>query len=384
MPLRAGIGFMLGFLLLASPLAAQYGPNEQRRDATAPLSELEAELQQMSRTVLQHRSTRHKDSVNQLLMRRLEIILKRTDSYDHGFPLLGSISRLSPKDNSFRIFTWTAYHFDTLIRQTGPERFDTVALPRETKYFGCIQRRLPAEKGAYRIKLHFLQDVVEPHERLTNEIGSPENWFGSLYYHPRNSEYGVLTFRGYVRKQHGLTGRSVRQKINYYVVLGLNQHDGEVNYKTIDVITFDPQDSNFVAFGAPIFHIKNGVPQKRVTFEYSDNSPFSLNLAYVLSQRTTRRGKQLMIVFDHIDRQGNSPQERRLGAGADGTTDALYFFRSKWIDQRKGLFYFLRNVAVYEPGIEKFKPSEVRRQKRDDLRRRRKSSVPFKSTPRPR
>ncbi len=363
-----GIGLWavwMGLVLAALPTRAQYGPNDQRRDATAPLAEIEAELQQLAHTVLHHLSTPHKDSVNQLLMRRLDIVLRRPESYHYPFEQLKTISRLYPQDQSFRIFTWTAYHFDSLRR------------PLDARYFGIIQRQ-----ASPRPRLYFLQDVVEPHERLSSDIGTPDRWFGALYYHPRNSSFGVLTYSGYVRSQHGLTGRKLRQPVSYYIVLGLNQHNPETNYKLIDVITFDPLDTNAVYFGAPIFYMKSGVPHKRVVFEYSDNSPFTLNLAYVLSSRTGTRRKQLMLVFDHIDRQGNSPQQRRLAAGADGTNDAFFFYKKKWIDQRKGLFFFLRDVAVYEPGIEHYRPEELKRQKRADERRRQSTGVPFRSTPR--
>ena len=363
-----GIGFWMvwmGLVWAALPALAQYGPNEERRDATVPLVELEPELQQLAHVVLHDLHTPHKDSINRLLMRRLDIVLRRPDSYDYPFALVKSISRLAPQDQSFRIFTWTAYHFDSLRR------------PLDARYFGIIQRRASPQP-----RLHYLQDVVEPHERLSSDIGTPDRWFGALYYHPRNSSHGVLTFSGYVRTQHGLTGRPIRQPVNYYIVLGLNQHNLESNYKLVDVITFDPLDTAAVYFGAPIFYLKSGVPHKRVVFEYSDNSPFTLNLAYVLNSRTGTRRKQLMLVFDHIDRQGTTPQQRRLAAGADGTNDAFFFYRKKWIDQRKGLFFFLRDVAVYEPAIEKYRPEDLKKQKQADDRRRQNTGVPFRSVPR--
>jgi len=366
------IGFCLWVVWLATsvPVWGQYNANQQRRDASAPLPEIEAELNDLAQTFQQNKmTTRAKDSINRHFSTRLQTVLKRPDSYNYPFAKLITLSRIFPEDQSFRIFTWAFYVFDS-IRQ-----------PVETRYYGCIQRKLKLPNGQPYLQLKMLADVVEPNdkgEQTSFEFFSPEKWLGALYYAPRHSEFGVLTYKGTVKMADGLTGKVEKRKVNYYILLGLNQHNIEKNYKFIDVITFDPKDTNTISFGAPIFYFSGNIARKRVVFEYTDNSPFTLNLGYILTENFSRKRKELVIVFDHLDQMGKSPQQHRQAAGADGTYDAFYFYKRKLGGNQRGLFFFLRNVTVYAAGLEQFRPKELKRQKRNNRKRIRRLQVPFR------
>lgn len=330
-------------------------------DSTLPLPIIESELKKLSTTITTHPSIETRIKANQDFEKYLQIILKRPDSYDYPFDSLSLISRLYPQDQSFRLFTWTIQliHVDT--------HYKKLKVRIENQFFGIIQRKLKIRKDIEKIVVIPLKDNVSKSEALQNELLTASTWLGALYYHPRNTEYGVLTYYGKFRKRVSLK-KSKIVTIPYYVVLGWNQQNGEANFKIIEVITFDEKDSTKVYFGAPIFYT-SPIPAYRMIFKYSPNAPFSLNLGYVKTGWLGRKRK--MIVFDHLAMPKNVRPQSGYAAGPDGTYDAFYFL-NRVIDEKKGFFYILRNVNVYDPAMDKYKMSVIRKQIREEKKRLRK------------
>jgi len=294
-------------------------------------------------------STQEKLALNRIFLDRMRKILSRKDSYDYGFDSLVTVSRIYPKDNSFRIFTWY------LRNNVGSH-----------KYYGLVQRKCFDRSGNEVVVVTPLNDQVDLSEDAENLILSPQKWFGALYYKPRNSEYGVLTYTGKYL-QVDASGKSRKMPINYYVLLGWNGHDIGSDYKIIDVIGFSSRFADAqVTFGAPIFHFSR-VPTSRAVFKYSDNSPFSLNLSYVVGFAGKRK-KVLMITFDHLARPRSARPTQLWDMGPDGSVDGLYFLNR--VNQgRKGFFIFVKDVLIWYPGIEQYDPKQLREIQKSERRR---------------
>lgn len=324
-----------------------------QRDLTAPLPDLEKELVPMSRQILRHPSKALKDSLNRIFVRRMMTILKREDSYNYPFDSLKSVSRIFPEDQSFRIFTW------------GLTDYDLKGTYRNTFYYGIVQRIYNVPGSPKKIIVIPLTDRLVKTNDIETLVLTHQDWLGALYYQPKNTPFGVLTFEGKVARVSSLRGKKKMFPVKYYVLLGLNEHDIEYNYKVVDVLAFDPVDTNRVLFGAPIFYF-GGFPHVRRVFRYSDHSPFSLNWREVLISSPTRlwKKKEKMIVYDHLDRNkkpqnvpANSPK-----ALTDGSQDAMYYHKKRFRDQRKGFFLIAPNVKVYIPETDQYDPEVVKKQ----------------------
>ena len=359
--------FLMVFLLLLNvgigynAFASQVIPEtDLQRDLTAPLTELEGELAPMAYQILKHPNTSYKDSLNRIFVRRMMTILKRADSYNYPFDSLKTVSRITPADQTFRIFTW------------GITEWDSMRTFRNTYYFGLVQRLYyDAQKNLKPIVIPLIDRYIKTKD-IESLVLTHQDWLGALYYKPKNTKYGVLTYTGKVGRVTAMKGKRKLHKVKYYVILGLNEHDIETNYKIIDVITFDPVDTTRLLFGAPIFYY-NGFPLSRKVFRYSDNSPFSLNYRDVSTIRTKTFWKksQKMIVFDHIQMPvGKQNRPTKLfNAGTDGTQNAFYFHKKKFRDERKGFFIFARNVKVYIPETQKYSPKKLKKQARKERKR---------------
>lgn len=326
-----------------------------QRDLTAPLSDLEKELAPMARQILKHPSKAVKDSLNRLFVQRMMTILKREDSYNYPFDSLKTVSRLFPEDQSFRIFTW------------GLTDFDREGTYRNTFYYGIVQRIYDVPGSPKKIVVIPLTDRLVKSNDIETLVLTHQDWLGALYYHPKNTPYGVLTFEGKVARVSSLRGKKKMVPVKYYVLLGLSEHDINYNYKVVDVLAFDPVDSNRVLFGAPIFYY-GGYPRVRRVFRYSDNSPFSLNWREVITSSSAGvwKKKEKMIVYDHIDRtkKTNNNTSESQKVLTDGTQDAMFYHKKRFRDQRKGYFLTARNVRVYIPETDKYDPEVVRKQAR--------------------
>lgn len=338
----------------------------QDRDAGKSVAQVEKELAVIADQILNDDSTEYKIELNKQFIGRLTNLLERPESYEHPFDSLKTVSRLRPQDNSFRIFTW--YLVD---RQAGAYYAEDAHY-----YFGLIQRRHVDPSG----KTHYIVLPLIEIDRIPKNFESvvTDNyaWFGALYYQPKYSKT-IPTFEGHyyklvpkkgevvndpTEKEYGITftpgivtGRQlkvmdklsysnqerVKTPVNYYVLTGWNGWDNKGNYKVVDILTFDPEDSSKVNFGAPIIYF-DAIPKARALFKYSDFGHFSLNYGYVKSG-PFKLFKKKMIVYDHLARPLSARPTDKFELGPDGSHDALSFY-SKY----GGYFEWYRNVEIAE------------------------------------
>jgi hypothetical protein len=104
-------------------------------------------------------------------------------------------------------------------------------------------------------------------------------------------------------------------------------------------------------------------------FKYSPNAPFSLNLGLVKTGLFNKKRK--MIVFDHLAMPKNTRPQNHYEGGPDGSYDAFCYI-NRVVDERKGFFLLLRNVNVYDPAMDRYKESFIKKQLREEKKRLRK------------
>lgn len=322
-----------------------------RVEVRGPLATAENDLRKLSTVMMRSEDFGQRLAAHQLMEASLLTLLIRPESYDYRFDSLTSITRLAPADNSFRIFTWM------VVDPSGNHT-----------YGGIVQRRVPIAntEDAYDYYAIPLRDKLDMVAQIETTPLDNENWLGALYYHPRNSEAGVLSFPGEFYRVNPGTGKTRKEKVTYYVLLGVNNHDSRTNYKIIELIHFDPRDPRKVHFGIPILHF-GPTPRMRAVFKYSDNAVFSLNYGLAMDGKR----KVPMILFDHLAEPSQKVPQELWSYGSDGTQDGLYFFNQPY-ELRKGFFGIRRNVVVYDPAMDQYDPAKVSdrsAQERERLRR---------------
>jgi len=122
--------------------------------------------------------------------------LKINGSFDYPFDSLITISKLSPQDNSFKIFTWQLVVNDDVVRK-----------------HGAIQMR--TNDGL--LKLFPLIDRTDITKNIADTITNNFGWIGAVYY------------KLIEKKAFGK---------NYYTLLGYDENNINSDRKIIEVLTF--------------------------------------------------------------------------------------------------------------------------------------------------
>lgn len=334
-------------------------------DQGKSIEQVEKELAPLARNILYSDSIELKIAQNKRFIERMTNLLKRPESYNYRFDSLPSISRLRPQDESFRIFTW--YFVD---RGNGYYAQDA------HYHFGLVQRRFVGVGGKVHYLVIPLMELEQIPKGIENLVTDNLSWFGALYYAPKKYPY-IRSYDGYYLKlvpkegeikadgtkkadvvtfvpgrynqrtvQQGEmlnvnTHTRIKQSVRYYMLMGWNGWDSQSNYKLVDVLSFDPEDSMKVHFGAPMFYFDR-IPKARAVFQYSENAPFTLNEADVRSG-WFKFGKRRMIVFDHLAPPQHVNPTDAWDMGPDGTIDGLSFYK-RW----GGYFEWYRTVENAE------------------------------------
>ncbi|GIV23052.1 MAG: hypothetical protein KatS3mg025_0711 [Bacteroidia bacterium] len=313
------------------------------------LTEVEKELTRMGHFVLHHESTAEKDSVNQLFLQKWISVLSYPEAFSYPFDSVVTVSDLAPTDSAFRIFTWQVVDF---AKQTH-------------RYYGILVRRWrESKKSPWQVKVFVLREVPEvlDEEDMERRTLTQDEWVGALYYHPRYSTHGVLQYEGEARVPRGK--RLAREKMRYYVLLGWNGYDRRRNFKVVETVFFDPKKPDKVFFGAPVIYV-GPVPKMRLILEYPETTPLSLNKGWYV-RRVGAKKRYTAIIFDHIstsNRRRTLREDPRPFFGADGTYDALEYWKKRRFEGRKGILVYRRNVIPYAPEIEQYDPKEIWRQR---------------------
>ncbi|MEM6263272.1 MAG: hypothetical protein AAGI38_12240 [Bacteroidota bacterium] len=341
--------FSLCLLLFATSSAQQMS-----------LPQVEERLKTLAKDILYHDSLDYKIAQNKQFATLLISTLKRPESYTYAFDSLETVSILKAEDNAFRLFTWH-------IVDRNPEIIRGEAYHY---YFGLVQRKfVNADKQTEYIVIPLLE-MPELPVGVENMITDNYNWVGAQYYLPKYQKniprLSIKSNSRRVRQQNRLEtrytvrtradkmksdslymigqgwqqeGRKRNQSI--YLLFGWNGFDAQTNYKVVDIMSFDLNDKERVIFGAGIFFFDPLVAKQRAIFRYSDNAPFSLNMAYV---KKSPLKKKRMIVYDHLSQPNNTRTTvaNMWDLGPDGSYDALEFIKSG------GYFKWYKDVELAE------------------------------------
>lgn len=212
--------------------------------------------------------------------------LEKKGSFQYPFDELKWISKKSPDDKKFRIFTWE------------------VALEEgDVKYFGIIQT---ADE-----KLLVLKDNFKNTEGgLKEDEYDRDNWLGALYYH--------------------IMENTAPNGDKYYLLFGINKWDRYENVKLVDVLFFTKEGNPY--FGKPVF--KNSVQgQKdeelnRLVFKYAADAQMTVNY---------NPGLEMIVVDNLIKKMSRIP-----GQGETLVPDGSYV----GYEQKSGFWYRVDKIAT--------------------------------------
>ncbi|MCX8112075.1 MAG: hypothetical protein N3E49_02595 [Bacteroidia bacterium] len=322
---------------------------------TLSLPEVERRLAEMGRFVLHGDDTQAKDSVNRVFIALWKETLRHPEAFSYPFDSVITVSDLCPPDSAFRIFTW-----------------QLIDMPRgEHRYYGLLVRRWREHKKApWQVRVFELKEIPEvlEEEDIERRTLTQEEWVGALYYHPRYTSHGVLRYEGEARVSRGL--KLVREKFVYYVLLGWNGYDRKRNFKVVETLFFDPKHPDKVFFGAPVLY-SGPVPKMRLILPYSETTALSLNRGWYVKKIGAKK-RYPAIVFDHVSssrRANRMYEDARPFFGADGTYDALEFWKRRRFEGRRGILVYRRNVIPYAPEIEGYDPKVIWRQREEAAQR---------------
>jgi len=203
--------------------------------------------------------------------------LKIEDSFHYPFSRLHSVSILYPPDSTFRVFTWQLY-----------------VDKDDYRYFGTIQMNSPG------LKLIPLIDRSFEVNDVTQEILTPDKWYGALYYNIRQFD-----------TDEGLK----------YLLFGYDGYSFFNKRKLVDVLTIG---NGTATFGAPVFVKQDSTltqPQlsNRLLMEYSAEASCGMNFDETYD----------MVLFDHLIPMGGN-YGQGMTMVPDGSYEGYRLENARW------------------------------------------------------
>jgi hypothetical protein len=213
--------------------------------------------------------------------------LKIKGSFDYPFDSLITISKLTPKDSTFKIFSWQLVISDDVVRQHGAIQMKTA-------------------DGS--LKLFPLIDRTDGTKNIADTIANNLAWIGAVY-------YKIIEKKAFGN--------------NYYTLLGYDENNLNSNRKIIEVLTFkDGQPT----FGGSFFSFQdNSINKKsfaRYIMEYKKNA----------SPRLTYDPEMDMIVYEHLISETGEPNKKYTYI-PDGDYEGLKWKDGKWVHIEKVFTY---------------------------------------------
>ena len=243
------------------------------------LEKKEDSLKTYALEIIQGRTTEDRFNADSQFTKMFVRALKIKGSFHYPFDSLITISKLSPKDSSFKIFTWQLVINDNLVRQ-----------------HGAIQMKTP--DGS--LKLFPLIDrtsmINDPEDTITNNFG----WVGAVYY------------KLIEKKAFGK---------NFYTLLGYDENNLNSNKKIIEILTFK---NNEPVFGGSNFSFQGKKSVARYIMEYKKDA----------SPRLTFDEDQDMIIYEHLISETGEINKKYTYI-PDGDYEGLKWIDGKWVHIQK-------------------------------------------------
>lgn len=237
----------------------------------------------------------------------LRQVLSQKGSWDLAFDMIPQVSVLTPKDESFRIFTWQLF--------LDPDHY---------QHSGLVQWK----KDPTHVVL--LNDRSDEYLRPESTIGSPDHWYGAVYYGIRECKLN-------------------RQP--YWLLFGYDGHSATSQRKIIDVLTVDDQGT--LTFGAPVFHFDDDArprePIHRVVMDYAIGSRV----------RVRYDEHYKMILYDHLIPFADDRSGLGLVNIPDGTYEGFTYKKGLWQHIEKVFHKVMDEAPVDFPVLDGRKKKDI-------------------------
>lgn len=228
-----------------------------------------------------------KIAANKKMLAIWDGIVSNPKILDYPFDALKKdVSILTPRDKKFTLITWN------IPKNDGTHAYFGYLLVNNSKRVKKGFLKYEAITGYEYFKLIDNSVTVKNPETY---IGSPEKWFGMLYY-------------------------SVIPCEDYYTLLGYDLNDKLTRRKFVDVLSF--RSDGTPVFGKDVFKFPRKNP-KRLMFEFSSDVTMSLKYSEKSNQ----------IIYSHLgpNKEGDLLQGQYQYYGPDGSYDALELRNDKWV-----------------------------------------------------
>lgn len=223
--------------------------------------------------------------------------LKINNSFSYPFDSLLNISKLSPPDSSFKIFTWQLVIDEDNVRQ-----------------HGAIQMR--TNDGS--LKLFPLVDRSDVTNDMADTVANNFGWMGAVY-------YKIIQTEDFGKK--------------YYTLLGYDENNIRSNKKIIEVLRFINGEP---IFGGPFFSYQDNSLNKkfpnRFVMEYKKHA----------GPRLTFDEEQNMIIYEHLISETNEPSKKYTYI-PDGDYEGLKWVQGKWVHISKVFTFKLQDGEAPVP-----------------------------------
>lgn len=275
--------FVFAVFVFGNTSFAQHISSAERKE----LQKKEDSLKSICIEIIQGRSAEARFTADSQFTKIFVRALKIKNSFYYPFDSLITISRLSPKDSSFRIFTWQLVVNDDVVRQ-----------------HGAIQMR--TADGS--LKLFPLIDRTDITKDIADTVANNFGWIGAVYY------------KLIEKKAFGN---------DYYTLLGFDENNLNSTRKIIEVLTFKAGEP---IFGGPFFSFQSNTlinhPVARYIMEYKKDA----------GPRLTYDPDMDMIIYEHlISETGES--DKKYTYIPDGDYEGLKWRDGKWVHIEKIFSY---------------------------------------------
>lgn len=248
------------------------------------LQQQEDSMKQYALAIVRGRSAEERLEADSIFTRMFVRALKTTNSFFYPFDSLITISKLSPPDSTFRIFTWQLYVNDYTTRQ-----------------HGAIQMHTP--DGS--LKLFPLVDRTPLMQNPEDTISDNLNWVGAVY-------YNIIQTESFGKK--------------YYTLLGFDENDLKSNRKIIEILTFED--------GMPIFGGGNFSFANSSTQNSKDIARYIMTYKKNAGPRLNYDPEMNMIIIEHLISETGEPEKKYTYVG-DGDYEGLKWKDGKWVHINK-------------------------------------------------
>ena len=243
------------------------------------LQQKEDSLKILSIKIIQGRSAEDRFLADSEFTKIFVRALKTKNSILYPFDSLTTISKISPADSSFKLYTWQMVINDNVVRQHGAIQMKTA-------------------DGS--LKLFPLIDKSDITNNMYDTVGDNFGWVGAVYY--KIIETGTPSKK-------------------YFTLLGYDENNIRSNKKIIEVLSFE---NGHPVFGGDYFNFSDNKSLRqspaRLILEYKKNA----------SPRLVYDEERNMIVYEHLISETDEPKKKYTYVG-DGDYEGLQWKDGKWV-----------------------------------------------------